>query len=123
MPSKLLEDLNIRPAKIDHLVSDYVNNYKLPTNFLGHYVEHRIPYSDRSHGIRKAYKKQKWKIGRELGRGGFGVVKLQMEKKTREVRAVKEVPRNSDAAAIIDPLRELIAMASLSKVSIYNLQL
>ena len=103
-------------------LTDQIESYRLLTEFRDDHIEHRIPFSDRNRGIRKGYKKQRWiTLPRVLGRGGFGIVRLQRERKTAQLRAVKEVPHNSETASVIDPVRELIAMAALSKVSICRL--
>lgn len=103
-------------TRVEHTLNDYVNNYRLPTSFCKDHVEHRIEYSDRARGIRKAYKQQRWVFDKVIGGGGFGLVRLQKETKTQQLRAVKEVRYLSHAAAVFDPIRELTAMAALSKV-------
>ena len=92
-----------------------VDRYLLPTSFLPTLIEHRVPYSSRELGIRRGVRIEQWVIERKIGRGGFGTVHLQREKETNRVRAVKEIPHTTNAT--IDPLRELTAMAVLSKVS------
>lgn len=114
----LTQDAALAP---EHTLHDHINDYLLPTTFSGEYVEHRIAYSDRHRGIRKRHRRERWKTDPEpLGRGGFGVVRLQKEKKSQQLRAVKEVLHNSTSAAVIDPIRELIAMAALSKVRLFK---
>lgn len=104
----------------DYSGNDYVDNYFLPTVFGSDYVEHRVTYSDRQRAIRKAIRKERWMTERVLGSGGFGVVKLQRKIQrdgtSQRLRAVKQVPHSTNSAAVIDPIRELIAMAALSKV-------
>ena len=99
----------------DHETNECIERYMLPTSIKGDCVEHRVPYSSRSRGIRRGIRTRTWKTEQELGRGGFGVVRLQRESKSGKLRAVKEVVRSE--AAAIDPLRELTAMAALAKVS------
>lgn len=99
-----------------HHLNDYVDDYRLETTFSDQYIEHHIKYSDRATGKRRAYKKEQWKTVRMIGDGGFGVVRLQKEMNTKQLRAVKEVRHNSSYASIIDPMRELTTMAALSKV-------
>lgn len=99
----------------DRASGDHINSYLLPTDLSqADFVVHRIPFSDRSRGIRRKIRKETWTNIRELGRGGFGVVRLQQEQRTKQLRAVKEVSHLS--ASLIDPLRELVAMAELAKV-------
>jgi len=98
-----------------HASDNSVEGYLLPTSFHPTHVEHRVPWSSRSRGIRRGLKKQQWRTEKELGRGGFRIVHLQTEIGTGKVRAVKEILRTT--AAAVDPLRELTAMAALSKVT------
>lgn len=52
---------------------------------------------------------------REIGRGGFGTVFLEKETEG-QLRAVKIVQRRSNKEKIIEYLREVLAMANLSRV-------
>lgn len=60
-------------------------------------------------------KVERWKRRKEIGRGGFGIVYLE-EDGTGKCRAVKEVPKMMGRESTIDPLREITAMASFSKI-------
>lgn len=98
-----------------HASDNSVKSYLLSTSLHPNHVEHRVPWSSRSRGIRRGLKKQQWRTEKGLGRGGFGIVHLPTETGTGKVRAVKEILRTTPAA--VDPLRELTAMAALSKVT------
>lgn len=51
-----------------------------------------------------------------VGGRRIGLVRLQREKKTQKLHEIKEVRHISDTAAVIDPVRELTAVAAPSKV-------
>lgn len=78
-------------------------------------AEHQYIYSNVSAGIRRQRRSEIWRRQRELGRGGFGTVQLEMEKSGR-LRAVKLIPKT--IIQTVDYLREILAMAKMSEVSI-----
>ncbi|KEF61421.1 CAMK protein kinase [Exophiala aquamarina CBS 119918] len=92
-----------------------VDVFRLPTIFHPDYVEHHIVFSDRRRNIRRGKKLKRWKTMREIGRGGFGIVYLQEEEKSQKLRAVKQLLRPASQESSLNPLRELTAMATLSK--------
>ena len=79
------------------------------------YTEHRRLFSDSSRQIRNQLEIKRWRRERELGRGGFGTVYLEQETEG-QLRAVKIVQKRSEKKAI-EYLREVLAMANLSRVS------
>lgn len=93
-----------------------IDVFRLPTTFHASHVEHHITFSDRTRNIRRGTKLKRWKTKREIGRGGFGIVYLQQEVKSQKLRAVKQLLRPASRKDYINPMRELTAMASLSKV-------
>lgn len=95
-----------------------VDLFRLPTIFHANHVEHHITFSDRRRNIRRGKKLKRWKTTREIGRGGFGIVYLQEEEKSQKLRAVKQLLRPASQENSLSPLRELTAMATLSKVRI-----
>jgi serine/threonine protein kinase len=54
---------------------------------------------------------EKWLKVRDIGRGGFSLVRLEEESKTKELRAVKAVDIRKNCQ--INPLREIHALAKL----------
>jgi hypothetical protein len=81
------------------------------------YTEHHELFSDSSRRIRNQLEIKRWKRGREIGRGGFGTVYLEEEDKEEgQLRAVKIVQRRTDKQKVIEYLREVLAMANLSRV-------
>jgi len=98
---------------MDKPPSDLVLWYKLETEFFGDHVRHtRYPGRARNRGEKV---KEDWDNGEELGRGGFGIVHKQIEKKTGRCRAVKTIDKRQPHK--IDHSRELLVMAILAKVS------
>lgn len=95
--------------------NDFLDSFLLNVIFTDSYTEQRRIYSDRQRGLRNLVESKKWKRRRELGRGGFGIVFLEEDDHGR-CRAVKEVPKVMNKQKTIDPLREIAAMASFSKV-------
>ena len=103
-------------------ISDLVQLSKLETRFHldPEYTQHVQDVSGITPSQRKVRKEEKWKNERELGRGGFGVVKLQrciQGDSKGKVRAVKKVPKVESS----DFYRELeaVALFSHSKVSLF----
>jgi hypothetical protein len=78
-------------------------------------TEHHRLISDSSRRIRNQLEIKRWKRVREIGRGGFGTVFLEKETEG-QLRAVKIVQRRSNKEKIIEYLREVLAMANLSRV-------
>lgn len=91
-----------------------LEHYKLETEFHEGYVVNRTYEWDYS--VRREKSLQEWKRGRTLGKGGFGLVWLEEDKNTGELRAVKSLERNS--AVLIDAgvTRELLALITLTAV-------
>ena len=101
-------------------ISDLVQLSKLETQFLGPgYTQHVQDVPGSTPSQRKVRKEEIWKSERELGRGGFGVVKLEgciQGDSEGRLRAVKKVPKLEGR----DYYRELeaVALFSHSKVSL-----
>ena len=95
-------------------ISDLVQLSKLETQFLGlEYTQHVQYISGSTASQRKVRKEEIWKSGGELGRGGFGVVKVERcirGDSQGKVRAVKTVPKLGSS----DYYRELEAVALFS---------
>ena len=94
--------------------SDLVVWYKLETEFFQDYVRH-TRYVERAKN-RNEKVEEDWSDCGELGRGGFGVVYKQIQKKqaTPHYRAVKTI--NKRLCAKLDYSREVLMMAILAKV-------
>lgn len=89
-------------------MSDSANitqHYQLATVYGANFVEH--PTGSGS--------TRRWLDSREIGRGGFGVVKAQNAVHSTAVRAVKIITKR-DIPAGLDWKREIVAMATLAKV-------
>lgn len=95
--------------------NDFLDSFQLNVAFTESHVEQLRLYCDRERGLRNLVEVKQWKRIKELGRGGFGVVYLEEDSSGKQ-RAVKEVPKSMGKQKVIDPLREIIAMASFSKV-------
>lgn len=74
--------------------------YKLRTSFYDDYCEHTY----------KSRKAERWRRGKVLGQGGFGVVWLEKEKKGA-LRAVKQISKRK-----IKNTAELLALTKLNMV-------
>jgi hypothetical protein len=93
--------------------SELAEYFRVETQFFPDHVGHTTYSSDPSARWRKT--EEKWYIVKEIGRGGFGTVRLEKELEGR-LRAVKVInKRQLDPQ--IDYGRELQAMGMLSKVS------
>lgn len=87
--------------------------FKLDTTFYEGYVLHP---KERSKWW-KLWEYEKWERVRQLGVGGFGVVWLERESTTRELRAVKRLQLEQLLAQKIDIKRELQTLIALRDVS------
>lgn len=93
--------------------SDLVLWYKLETEFFGDHVRHTRYLGKMKNRNEKV--EEDWDNCEELGRGGFGIVHKQTEKKTGRCRAVKKIDKRQSHQ--LDHSRELLIMAILAKVS------
>lgn len=91
-----------------NMSSDLILAYRLPTAFTADYIEHQLGGEEAA--------RTRWCFGREIGRGGFGVVHLQTEQRSGQLRAVKTITKATIPAGL-DYRRELLTMAMLAKVS------
>ncbi|CUS11453.1 unnamed protein product, partial [Tuber aestivum] len=97
---------------MDKVQSDLVMRYKLETEFFQDHVRHTRCVEKAKNGNKKV--KEDWSNCGELGKGGFGIVDMQVQKATGQYRAVKTIVKRS--ATEFDYSRELLAMAILTKV-------
>jgi serine/threonine protein kinase len=95
---------------------DLLDFYQLRSHFSGPFVEHHRYFSDPSRRIRNHLEVQRWARLRELGSGAFGRVFLEREENSGRLRAVKELAKAKYKAEAVDYLREILAMANLSRV-------
>ena len=89
--------------------------WQLRAHFTGPYVEHHRFFSDSSRGIRQQHEVKQWQRLRKLGQGAWGKVYLQSEREGA-LRAVKKLKKDLYKEKAIDYLREVLAMAEVSKV-------
>lgn len=102
--------------------SDLVRDARLQTTFhpdcrRPELTRHVYIDSDRSRRQRRVRIEEAWQRQAELGRGTFGAVYLERcveGPKTGQLRAIKEIPKNHDAAPRIDYTRELEAVLKFS---------
>lgn len=92
--------------------SDLIARHKLETEFYPDYVRHRNYPREAKNKHEKV--EEEWSNCCELGRGGFGVVHMQVEKTTGHYRAIKTIQKRLPLK--LDYSRELIVMAILAKV-------
>lgn len=88
--------------------------YRLKASFGPGYIDHPLEIKI-SHGKEVDSQTGRWREGKELGRGGFGTVRLEREENKGDVRALKLIYKRSIPGGF-DYRRELLAMASLDKV-------
>lgn len=91
-----------------------LGHYKLETEFHDGYVVNRTYEWDYS--VRREKSLVKWKRGKTLGKGAFGVVWLEQEETGGELRAVKCLERTSAVLIESGVTRELLALITLTAV-------
>jgi hypothetical protein len=96
--------------------SDFIEHFKLETQWHEDHTLHVSYRSERSKGRQKLRVEERWYRKNKLGQGTFGSVWLETSS-TGDDRAVKEIQRNHGVNAVIDYNKELLAMAKFSKVS------
>ncbi|KAL8969166.1 MAG: hypothetical protein Q9183_002124 [Haloplaca sp. 2 TL-2023] len=101
---------------------DFIDSFQLPVRIEPSYVEHTYRFTDVARGIRNETRVERWSRRQELGRGGFGTVYMETEKKG-SVRAVKELPKHAGRGKTMDFLPEVLAMAHFSKEEAYFVKL
>lgn len=74
--------------------ADFLDRYKLESVITGDNVTHLTFQSDLKTNRRRIQVRTTWEHQRMLGKGAFGVVSLQREKVSGELRAVKAIDRN-----------------------------
>ena len=73
--------------------------------------------SDRGKGLRRVKTEVRWTKRKKIGEGGSGEVWLEEEEGNPDTkRAVKEITKDADAPVKVNYLKELLALAKLSKV-------
>src|SRR5438034_7536488 len=99
--------------------SDLIDLFKLEATYTPEYTSQISKKRDPSRGARKVKVEERWYRGDSLGHGAFSSV--WVERKVSDAatafRAVKEVSKAYMRQIQLDHRRELIALASLSKVS------
>lgn len=98
---------------------DDLDDYKLATTINTDHVLHLSYERDQTSRGRKIAVEERWYPKDELGRGGFGVVRLE-ENPNGKQRAVKVIDiRNSHRIGVIDYKRELAALAVFSRKKVW----
>lgn len=92
-----------------------IDSFQWPAKFNDSSVEHARRVTDRRAGIRNGLRVERWSREGELGRGGFGTVYLERESGGAE-RAVKQVKKQIGKGRTMAYLKEVLAMAALTKV-------
>lgn len=103
------------------LVSDLVDHFKLETQLLSDHTLHIVPISRPAHGRRKVRQEKRWTKQRAIGHGTFGEVWLEMEH-DGDKRAIKAIKKALTSHYSIDYMKELLALAKLSKVFVSRVQ-
>ena len=93
---------------------DLLDHFKLEAEFLPGCTEHTTYRSDRAQGLRKVKIVKRWTKRQGIGAGSFGEVWLEVEDDGSE-RAVKKISKSKCTLNRIDYVKELAAMAVLSK--------
>jgi hypothetical protein len=96
---------------------DLVEHFRFDAEFSNNCVKHVFLKSDRIRGLRKVKVVETWRREKKIGEGGFGNVWLEVEDEKATQRAVKQIQKTRITSSRIDYQRELLAMATLSKVS------
>ena len=86
------------------------------TEFYPDFVSHTVTKSPRIRGEQEITTVEQWHRLKELGYGYFGTVWLEQEH-SGELRAVKELRKQRQASQSSHYLRELLALASFTRVS------
>ncbi|KAK5269507.1 hypothetical protein LTR99_006941 [Exophiala xenobiotica] len=111
------------PGTLQETGDDILDLYQLRPHFSGPCVEHHRYFSDPSRGIRNQLEVQRWTRFRELGSGAFGTVFLEREENNGSLRAVKVLSKAKYKTKAVNYLREILAMANLSREDAYFIQL
>ncbi|TKA68937.1 hypothetical protein B0A49_05344 [Cryomyces minteri] len=85
-------------------MDDLIEYFRLDTNFSTYFTEHSVYQQGRR-------VQERWVRNKELGRGAFGKVWLEVEGNKGKTRAVKQIQKGSN----IDYVKELGAIAKFSK--------
>jgi hypothetical protein len=104
--------------------SDYVLDSKLKTEFLVGRVRHTRYIQGNSSRRRRIQIKETWDTEAQLGRGSYGVVRLERRRPAStpdsdldlpsRVRAVKEIPKTAIGGVSWDYMKELEIIAKFS---------
>jgi hypothetical protein len=110
------------------MVSDLVNDSKLPVQFFAERTHHVVFESDATLGqqVRRQRKEEIWGRVKHLGKGGFGSVWLEQCLTTDsqpKSRAVKEIPKVTPFSQTIDYKRELETIAKFSQRKVRSILL
>lgn len=95
---------------MDSQISTTLARYKFQTTFDNDSVEHTTHRSDVRSKQRRVVVKTRWTREKELGSGAFGIVWREREKESKELRAVKIIPKR------LLNLREVEALTELQDV-------
>lgn len=106
-------------SKMPMIGSDLLESSQLKVSFTDSYLEQRRAYSDPKRGLRNVIQLIRWRRTKTIGSGGFGITYIQ-EDDRGERRAVKETPKSLGRKEIIKVWREIMAMASFTKVRTYE---
>jgi serine/threonine protein kinase len=100
--------------------SDLIELFKLEATHTHEYTSQISTERDPTRGARKIKVEKRWYRGNSLGHGAFGDVWVEHDCNVPDaataVRAVKEVSKGYMRRIRLDYRRELIALATLSKV-------
>lgn len=97
---------------MDSRILTTLARYKFRTTFLQDCVEHITHTSDLQSRQRRVEVKTKWTREKELGSGAFGIVWKEREGISKELRAVKIIPKR------LLNIREVEALAELQDVGL-----
>lgn len=95
---------------MDSKISTTLARYKIRTTFDVDYVEHTTHTSNLLSKQRRVEVKTKWTREKELGSGAFGVVWREKEETSKQLRAVKIIPKR------LLNVREVEALADVRDV-------
>lgn len=97
---------------MDSPISTTLARFKFHTTFDGDSVEHTTHRSDLQSRQRRIVVKTRWTREKELGSGAYGIVWREREEASKELRAVKIIPKH------MLNVREIEALAELQDVGI-----
>ena len=95
------------------MANDLTEHYRLEAIIRSDAIEH-VKYRTEA-SARPSKHTERWRATREIGRGGFAVVRSEVEESSGRVRALKFIDKRQ-LPAVLDYRRELLALATIAKV-------